>query len=47
MLANIVGPRVSLVARASDCQSEKVSLNLACALKQGTLLYLLHLWTKM
>ena len=37
----------NLVARASDLQSEQVGLNPACGLKQGTLLYLLHLWTEM
>ena len=36
-----------LVARASDSQSEKVGSNPACALKQGTLSYLLHPWTEM
>ena len=38
---------VSLVARASDSQSDKVGSNPACALKQGTLSYLFHLWTEM
>ena len=37
---------VSLVARASDSQSEKVGSNLACALKQGSLSCLLYLWTE-
>ena len=38
---------VSLVARASDQQSEKVGSNPPCALKKATLSYLLHLWTEM
>ena len=38
---------VSVVARVSDRQLEKVGLNPVCALKQGTLSYLLHLWTEM
>ena len=38
---------VSLVARASDSQSEKAGLNAACTFKQGTLSYLLHLWRDM
>ena len=45
-LCNLWG-RVSLLTRASDSQSEKVGLNPACILKQGTSSYLLHLWTEM
>ena len=37
----------TLMARVSDWQLEKVSLNLACAPKQGTLSHLLYLWTDM
>ena len=51
MLCNIhsmkLRGRVSLVARALDSQLENVGLNPACALKQGTLSYLLHLWQEM
>ena len=39
--------QVSLVATPLDAQSETVCLNPAYALKQGTLSYLLHLWTEM
>ena len=39
--------RVSLVVRALDWESEEVPLNPACALEQGTLSRLLHLWTEM
>ena len=38
---------LKLLARASDSQSEIVGSNPASALKQGTLSYLLHLWTEM
>ena len=37
----------SVVARASDSQQETIALESACALKQGILSHLLHLWMEM